>query len=298
MAQDAQNHAGQAVREEDVAFYSGPALRMAGRIYHPPGRDGARLPGVVFCHGTGGVKEESPPGMSRLLARAGYRVLSFDYRGFGGSEGYRGRLVAAEQIEDVASAVEYFASRPDIDPKRVAIYGTSMGGRMAAGALLHTEAARTAVLVVPAVFAGRRETGPPTPEQIAFRERAQAALLRKIQTGEIEIVERSEIIKNPQTAARYAGKSYPMALEMVVNLGTGIHPVHWAPFIRQPVLVIAMEQDGQVPLEAVKEFHGKLAGRKKLHLFASGSHYSVYEELLQDTFEVTRQWLDAELKAC
>src|SRR5262245_59285963 len=103
------------VPTEDVTFYSGPALRMAGRIFHPPGQNGRPLPGVVLCHGTGGVKEESPPGMARLLAKAGYRVLTWDYRGFGGSEGYRGRLVPAEQIEDAACAAEYFAHRSDID---------------------------------------------------------------------------------------------------------------------------------------------------------------------------------------
>jgi uncharacterized protein len=285
------------VGTEDVAFYSGPALRMAGRIFHPPGQDGRPLPGVVFCHGTGGVKEESPPGMARLLAKAGYRVLTWDYRGFGGSEGFRGRLVPAEQIEDTASAAEYFAHRRDIDHRRVALYGTSMGGRMAAGALLQTDAVRCAVLVVPAVFAGRRETGPPTPEQIAFQERARAALLRKIETGQVEIVERNEIIKNPQTAQRYAGKSYPMALEMVAHLGKGIHPVHWAPFIKQPVLVIAMEHDGQIPLEAVRQFHAGLAGDKKLHLFSTGNHYSVYDEMLEDTFKVAREWLDSQLRA-
>ena len=114
--------------------------------------------------------------------------------------------------------------------------------------------------------------------------------------GESRGFERNEIIKNPQTAARYAGKSYPMALEMVVHLGKGIHPVHWAPFIKQPVLVIAMEHDGQIPLDAVKQFHAGLAGEKKLHLFSTGNHYSVYDEMLDDTFKITREWLDAQLK--
>jgi pimeloyl-ACP methyl ester carboxylesterase len=240
------------IREEDVHFYSGPALRLAGRVYHPAATDNEPLPAVVICHGTAGLKEENPVGMAKLLAAAGYLVLTWDYRGFGASEGYRGRLVPAETI-------------------------------------------RCATLAVPALFGSRRESGSPTPAQIEMAERTRAALQRKIKTGEIEIVQRSEVIRNPLTIQRDRGKDYPLALESMVHIGRGIPPVDWAPHIRVPVLMIAIETDGQIPLDVVKQFHSRLSGRKKLHIFPSGNHYSVYEELLPDTFALVREWFDENL---
>jgi dipeptidyl aminopeptidase/acylaminoacyl peptidase len=281
------------IRTEDVTFYSGPALKLAGRIFHPAGS--SRAPAIVMCHGTAGVKEENPVGMAKLLAGAGYRALTFDYRGFGGSEGYRGRLVPAEQMEDVACAADYLASRDDVDPARIGVYGASMGARMAAGALLQSDTIRCAALTVPAVFGARRETGAPTQAHVAMMDRTRAALKRKVVSGEIEIVQRSEIIGNALTAARDKGKDYPLALESMVHIGRGIHPVDWAPHIKIPVLVAAIETDGQIPFEIVKQFYARLSGEKKFHTLPQGNHYSVYEELLPDTFAAARAWFDAHL---
>jgi dienelactone hydrolase len=283
------------IREEDVTFYSGPALRLAARLYHPAAGNSA-MPAVIMCHGTAGLKEENPVGMAKLLAGAGYRVLTFDYRGFGASEGFRGRLVPAEQMEDTTSAADYLASRPDVDAQRIGVYGASMGARMAAGALLQADVIRCAVLTVPAVFGNRRETGAPTPAQIEMAKRTRAALQRKVETGEIEIVQRSEVIRNPLTIERDRGKNYPLALESMVHIGRGIPPVDWAPHIKIPVLMVAVETDGQIPLDLVKQFHSRLSGPKKLHIFPSGNHYSVYEELLPDTFALAREWFDANLR--
>ena len=245
-----------------------------------------------MCHGFGGTKEENPPGMARLLAGAGYRVLTFDYRGFGGSEGFRARIVPEEQIEDAATALEYFAARPDVDGGRVAFYGSSLGGGMVAGALLKSAGARAAVLVVPVVTGSRRIVRPPMPALGALLARAREALVRKAASGEVEIVDRGEILRDPVTAARYQGKSYPIVLESLVHLASGLTPIDWAPFIKQPVLVIAVAGDAMIPLDLLNEFHDALAGPRALHVFPGGHHYSVYEELLEDTFRLAQGWLE------
>jgi hypothetical protein len=50
---------------------------------------------------------------------------------------------------------------------------------------------------------------------------------------------------------------------------------------------------------AGRVFHppGADDGEKKLHLFSTGNHYSVYDELLEDTFKVAHEWLDAQSRA-
>src|SRR5437868_8545025 len=114
---------------KDLSFFSGPNCRLAARLYLQEGRD--RKAGIVFCHGFGGVKEGTPPGLSTLLAKHGYTVLTFDYRGFGASEGPRGRLVPVEQVEDAVHALALLSQRFGLDPSRIGIYGTSFGGGIA-----------------------------------------------------------------------------------------------------------------------------------------------------------------------
>jgi cephalosporin-C deacetylase-like acetyl esterase len=283
------------VVEEDVSFYSGPKLKLAARIYHPPQSQERRAPGIVMCHGFGGVKEENPPGLARLLAAAGYRIFTWDYRGFGGSEGVRGRMVPGEQIEDAATAVEHFASRDDVDADRVGVYGSSYGGGVVSGVLLKDTHAKAAALGVPAV--GGRLGVISRYDKMGLTGRARAAIVKKTKTGEIEMIERSEIlVGDPVTDARYAGRSYPIALESLVHIAEGMTPHDWAPSIKHPVLCVTVATDQLGSPQAVKEYHDRLGGPKKLHVFPSGTHYSIYDELLQDHFAVVRPWYDQYLR--
>ena len=85
------------------------------------------VPGVALCHGFTGIKELILPDYGRGFARAGIAALAFDYRGFGESEGSRGRLVARRQIEDIHNSVTFLETLAEVDPRRVGLWGTSYG---------------------------------------------------------------------------------------------------------------------------------------------------------------------------
>jgi pimeloyl-ACP methyl ester carboxylesterase len=60
---------------------------------------------------------------------AGYACLVFDYRNFGDSEGQPRQLLDIDmQLADWAAAVDFARTLPGIDPKRIALWGTSFGG--------------------------------------------------------------------------------------------------------------------------------------------------------------------------
>ena len=59
------------VRTQDFHFYSGPRLKLAGRMYLPD-EGKANGAGGVFCVGFGGVKEWTPVGLCTLLADYAY----------------------------------------------------------------------------------------------------------------------------------------------------------------------------------------------------------------------------------
>jgi uncharacterized protein len=108
-----------------VTFFS-DGLRLDGDLHLPDARE--PLPAIVACSGYQGLKTIHPARFARALVPHGYAVLSFDYRGFGRSDGERGRLVPQEQVEDVRAAVSFLETRPEIDPRRIGLLGWALGG--------------------------------------------------------------------------------------------------------------------------------------------------------------------------
>jgi uncharacterized protein len=65
----------------------------------------------------------------RLFHDHGYSVLAFDYRHLGESGGTPRQLVRPkEQLADWQAAITFAASLPDIDPRKLAIWGFSASG--------------------------------------------------------------------------------------------------------------------------------------------------------------------------
>lgn len=107
----------------DVRFPSGDTT-CAGWLY--PGGDGRA---IVLGHGLGAVKEMRLDAYAERFAAAGFTVLAFDYRHFGESGGEPRQLLdPARQLDDWAAALAYVRGLPEVDPNRVAIFGTSFGG--------------------------------------------------------------------------------------------------------------------------------------------------------------------------
>lgn len=117
------------VRTEDVQFRNG-AVTLAGTMVLPatPGP----YPAVVWIHGRGKSTRAEFRGFARILAQRGVASLIYDKRGAGTSTGDHERSGMYDFAGDAQAAVEFVATRPEIDRKRVGIYGNSAGGWMAA----------------------------------------------------------------------------------------------------------------------------------------------------------------------
>ena len=66
--------------------------------------------------------------LCECVYRTGFATITFDYRGFGESEGERGRLVPAMQTEDIISVINWAEKQVCIDNQRIGLWGTSLGG--------------------------------------------------------------------------------------------------------------------------------------------------------------------------
>ncbi len=114
------------MQERALQFFSG-GVKLAGVLYAPDSPSG-RTPGIVLCQGYTGTKEMFLPILANTFADAGFTCLIFDYRGWGESEGERGRLFPLEQVEDIGNALTFLGSQDGVDPNLLGLYGTSFGG--------------------------------------------------------------------------------------------------------------------------------------------------------------------------
>lgn len=146
---------GDGFRVEKVIYESRPDHHVTGALYIPDGK--GPFPGVLVpCgHGDQGKAEEAYQRISILLARNGFVVLCYDPIGQGERRqvlspdgkpaidggttehtmsGIGALLVgwscASFRIWDGIRSIDYLASRPEVDPKRLGCTGNSGGGTM------------------------------------------------------------------------------------------------------------------------------------------------------------------------
>lgn len=116
------------MQQHPITFFS-EGHRIDGDLYvRDDWQEGQRLPAVVACSGYQGLKVIHPARFARALVPHGYVVLGFDYRGFGRSDGERGRLVPQDEVEDVRAGISFLETRPEVDAERIALVGWALGG--------------------------------------------------------------------------------------------------------------------------------------------------------------------------
>ncbi len=133
-------------------------VRLAGDIYKPSTLQADKtLPGILLVPGWGGSKANLGKNYAPQFAEAGFIVLTFDFKGWGESDG---PLLASEKLDrieetqtdsfeashvrkvvnprsmsaDVRAALHYLGAEPGVTPSNLGIWGTSMGGALALAA--------------------------------------------------------------------------------------------------------------------------------------------------------------------
>src|SRR5690349_7242759 len=114
------------IRARQLKFES-KGLSCAASLFRPAGIPD-RAPCVVLAHGFTGTKDQLTP-YAEAFATAGLAALTFDYRHFGDSEGNPRQVVDIQkQLEDWRAAIAFARTIDGIDPKRIALWGSSLSG--------------------------------------------------------------------------------------------------------------------------------------------------------------------------
>ncbi len=224
--------------EDGLAYSVWLPDRMGGAVEAERGAPSRPLPrppwpGVVIAHGAGSRKENHAD-FARLSAASGWAALGFDARGHGASEGE----MSSAAIDDLIRMVRLLAAHEGVDPRRVAVRGSSMGGFLA----IHAAAVAPEIAGVIAICPAGEEN-----------------LSRGIRRGELDMR-----IGDPLALEAWlAGHDLRKAVEAIAG---------------RPLILLHAEGDVQISSEWSEELYEHAAEPRKLILVPGGDHRSVQHD--------------------
>jgi fermentation-respiration switch protein FrsA (DUF1100 family) len=287
------------VRTERVAFYSDGA-KLSGFLHGPDTQASGRLPFIVQGPGWLGLADAKlyVP-YHEAFTKAGFAVLIFDYRGFGESEGDRGTISPAWQLEDWRNALAYMRSREDMDPTRAAIFGS--GGTGGGNAVLvagHEPDVRATISQVP-VADGRDWLHRMRQEHewVAFLASVDADRRARAATGKGTSVHPREgiMVETPERRASAVKADVDSRIPTAVPLSAahGIleyRPLDVASRVRG-LMVVGVADDAVTPTDHAERLYEAAQGPKRLVLQRNTTHYAAYKQYAGEVIPLMVEWL-------
>ena len=281
-------------------------VRLKAQWFYAAENEGRKLPTVIIAAGWGATAANFRQDAIDL-ARAGYRVMLFDYRGWGDSAGrvmlagerpqagraftagvreLRGYIDPWEQSEDWFNAISYAVTEPMVDAGHIGILGSDLSGGHVIYVAAHEPRVKALVSQVSSVDS--RPYKPYQPEPARTIAEANAAASR-IAAGQAPY---------PADRARAPGAQGGA----LVGAPVGAKMVRWAPvdeagLVTAPALFVLAQNEelfsnannGQLACERVM-------GPRKMVMLGRTTHYGVYGPARQRAITAAIDWFDRYLK--
>ncbi|MBW2963590.1 alpha/beta fold hydrolase [Candidatus Woesearchaeota archaeon] len=130
-----------------VFFKNSKGDKLAG-LLHLPDREG-KFPAVIRAHGFRSGKDgETSIILGEKLDRD-FVFLRFDFWGHNESEGDFVNLTPSEEIDDMNAAIDFVSKLEQVDPERIGIQGSSLGGMVAIYTTANNPKVKAAVFLCP-----------------------------------------------------------------------------------------------------------------------------------------------------
>jgi pimeloyl-ACP methyl ester carboxylesterase len=282
--------------ESKVTFES-DRLKLSAIMHTPDDlRPGERRAAFIVLHGFGGNKDgHGQTVVAKQLNEWGYVTLRIDFRGCGESEGEHGRIICLDQVADTRNGVRYLASRPEVDPDRIALLGSSFGAAVA----VYTGGVDKRVAAVISCggwgdgerkFRGQH----PTSEAWArFTSMLAEGKRHRERTGKSLMVPRYEIVPIPEKLRNRMSQGSIM--EFPAETAQSMHDFraddqvgNIAP---RPLLLLHSANDSVTPTRESIEMFKRAKQPAELHLLSDVDHFTFNEENPRLT-RIVSDWLE------
>ncbi|EPL0952462.1 alpha/beta hydrolase [Acinetobacter baumannii] len=220
---------------------------------------------IIMAHGFAGLRQFKLIQYAQRFAQAGYAVILFDYRYWGGSTGKPREMISINsQLEDWKTMIQYASTCKFIDNRRIVLWGTSLSGGYALS--LASELKNIQAIMVQIPYVDGAETAKLYPLQRypqALKLSSQDYMGSKmgLNPKRLPVVDQYKLCFMP-TADSYYGylsivnPDYYWSGEVPARVFFNLmryRPIQLVRQINIPVLFIAAQHDSLIPIESSRE---------------------------------------------
>jgi hypothetical protein len=275
--------------------------RMAAELYWPKAAGARKLPTVIMSHGWGGTVAALRRDAIDI-AKAGYLVIAFDYRGWGASDSRviltspppaerpNNRFTAEvreirevvdpmDMTTDILNAIHFAAGEPMCDADRIGLWGSSFSGGLVVYAAAHDPRVKALHSQVPALD-GRWVVGS---EEDRKKTREEATQMARGELG------------YPAPSAKVIGnlRGAPVRAKFIPYYPVDV--ADRAPQCAMQFVVAEKEELFDNADHGIKAYQ-RAKGEKKLVSVPKITHYGIYYEARQEALRLAIEWFDKWLK--
>ncbi|EDV8902017.1 alpha/beta hydrolase [Salmonella enterica] len=266
--------------------------------------DSTKSPAIILCHGFCGIREILLPSFAEEFTQAGFSTITFDYRGFGDSDGERGRLVPAMQIDDIISVVNWAIEQPSIDAQRIGLWGTSFGGCHVFGAAVRYPGIKC--IVSQLAFADGEKIvtrNMNDEEKVAFLSTLNKMAEKQKNTGKEMFVGVNRVLNDAESKSFFEeNRAQHPRMDTKIPFLTVRETLMYKPElnasqVRCPTLIVIASHDSVNPPEQGRALFDSVGSKEKRLYEASGArHYDLYEgEHFKQVVSIQTEWFKLHL---
>jgi len=282
--------------EEKVTFKSG-GYTLSGVLHTADGqKPKEKRPTIMVLHGFGSNKNSNNViGPVKMLNGWGYAAFRFDMPGCGESDGDFGRVICQEQVEATQAAVTCLQTRPEVDPKRIGVVGSSFGAAVAiyAGGVDK----RIGCIISSGGWGhGERKFRGQHPTKkgwLKFTRMLERGRRHREKTGKSLMVDRYDIVPIPKhlraNLSRNSAEKFPAEVAQSMYNFTAEDVV--GDISPRPLLLLHSSDDSVTPTEQSVALFQKAGQPCDMHLFAETDHF-MFAENNTRVREIVKSWLD------
>ena len=242
---------------------------------------------ILMAHGFAGLRQFKLVQYAQRFAQAGYAVILFDYRYWGGSTGKPRELISLNaQLDDWKTMIQFASNCKLIDRRRIVLWGTSLSGGYALSLAADLKNIQAVMVQMP--YVDGAETAKLYPLQRypeALKRSSQDYMGSKmgLVVKTLPVVDQHNLCFLPTPDSYYGFHSivnpdYYWSGEVPARVFFNLmryRPIQFVRKINIPVLFIAAKNDSLIPLASSREAATNIAPFVSYHEWEM-KHFDAY----------------------